>query len=48
MFDTLRFKIEAAYYRKYIKMNTKRKSKDKSLKVFKVFDDVRRKIGFVK
>lgn len=48
MFNKINSWRERHAYKVYAKLNTKRKSKEASLKVYQMFDSVRRKIGYVK
>lgn len=48
MFTKINNWRERHAYRTYAKLNVKRKSKEASLKVYQMFDSVRRKIGYVK
>ena len=46
--DKIRLKAEIKAYEKYAKLNIRRKSEEKTNVVFKFFDDIRRKTGYVK
>lgn len=48
MFGKFNYWRERRVYKKYAKLNVKRKAKEQTMKVFKLFDDVRRRTGFVK
>lgn len=48
MFNKINYFRERRAYKKYARLNIKRKAKENSLKVFKMFDSIRRKTGFVK
>lgn len=44
----IKLKMEMWFYKQYAKMNEKRKSKEKTNKLFKSIDDLRRRCGYVK
>lgn len=49
MVNRLNLWRERRAYNTYLKLNTRRKAKlPKQLKIYDVFDDVRRRIGYVK
>lgn len=48
MFDKINYWRERRAYKKYARLNIKRKAKESTLKIFKAFDSIRRKTGFVK
>lgn len=48
MFNKINGWLERNAYKVYAKLNTKRKAQEAGLKIYKFFDDVRRKTGFVK
>ena len=48
MFNKVNSWREKHAYKVYAKLNAKRKSKEATMKIYKIFDDIRRKSGFVK
>lgn len=48
MFKRINLWREKHAYRTYQKLNVRRKSKEVQLKIYDLFDEARRKIGYVK